>query len=329
MYKLIIIGSTSNICKIRVFKNISELDIFDKVYCYGWEQWSNSDFKSYLLNEVNGDTSNLINNIEFINGDYNDYNIKISYLIDDNTIIYVSTPPLCYDKILSFCKEIDYNFKIIFEKPFSSSYNDFIKLKEKITNKVNILDHFLYKLDIMDVIQELKNKEIKYIKLKFNYSDNVEDRLGYFDKVGFFKDMFQSHYLSIVYSLIGNKITNLKNSVIKKNIRKQYKSYGGKNKVDTYFYVELFDKRCTYIFEAGKSINDCKEITINNNTFKINNYENEYTLYFKSIIENTNLNFINQQELFWEIYDIIKNDFEANYKLQYYNYVTLTTDNKK
>ena len=318
MHKLIIIGSTSNICKIRVFKNINDLDIFDKIYCYGWESWSNNDFIEYINNDVNGDTSNLIDKIEFIKGDYNDYDNTIRHLINDNTIIYVCTPPLCYNDILTFCKDIGYNFKIVFEKPFSSSYSDFMKLKEKITNKVNILDHFLYKLDIINIISEFKNKEINYIKFKFNYSDNVEDRLGYFDKAGFFKDMFQSHYLSIVYSLIGNKITNLERSVIKKNIRKQYKNYGGKNKVDTYFYVELFHNKCTYIFEAGKSINDCKEITINNKTYKINNYENEYILYFKSLIEDTKLNYINEQELFWKIYDFIKNDFDTNYKLEYY-----------
>ena len=157
-----------------------------------------------------------------------------------------------------------------------------------------------------------------FLHLKFNYSDNVEDRLGYFDKAGFFKDMFQSHYLSIVYCLIGEKIINLKKSEIKKNIRKHYKNYGGKNKVDTYFLVELLNDSCTYVFEAGKSVKDCKEITINNKTFKINNYENEYKLYFKSLLEGNNLNLINQQELFWEIYDFIKNDFDTNHKLQYY-----------
>ena len=66
MHKLIIIGSTSNICKIRAFKNINKLNIFDKIYCYGWECWSTNDFRKYLLNEVNGDTSNLLNNVEFI-----------------------------------------------------------------------------------------------------------------------------------------------------------------------------------------------------------------------------------------------------------------------
>ena len=319
MHKLIIIGSTSNICKIRVFSNINNLSIFDKIYCYGWENWSSKDLINYINNEVEGNTSNLISKVEFIKGNYDDYKYKIRHLINSNTVIYVSTPPLCYNKILKFIKDIKFNFKIVFEKPFSDSYSNFLKLKEDITNKVNIIDHFLYKIDLNNLISELKNKKINYINFKFNYSDNVEKRLGYFDQTGFFKDMFQSHYLSILYSLIGKKIVNLKKSFIKKNVRKQYENYGGINKVDTYFYVELLDfDSNTYVFEAGKSIKECKEITINDKIFKINNYKNEYELYFNSLIDDVNFNFINEQELFWEIYEYIENDFNLNHELEYY-----------
>ena len=48
-----------------------------------------------------------------------------------------------------------------------------------------------------------------------------------FNTSGLFKDMFQSHYLSILYLLIGDKINNIIGSKITKNLRGQYKGYGG------------------------------------------------------------------------------------------------------
>ena len=77
MYELIIIGATSNICKTKVFKNLNNLNNFNKIYCYGWENWSNDDFIFYLLTNVQGNIINLIPKIQFIQGNYNDYEITL------------------------------------------------------------------------------------------------------------------------------------------------------------------------------------------------------------------------------------------------------------
>ena len=60
MYELIIIGATSNICKTKVFKNLNNLNKFNKIYCYGWENWNNDEFIFYLLTNVQGNIINLI-----------------------------------------------------------------------------------------------------------------------------------------------------------------------------------------------------------------------------------------------------------------------------
>ena len=72
-----------------------------------------------------------------------------------------------------------------------------------------------------------------------------------------------------------------------KNIKRQYINYSGKNNVDTYFYVELETKTRKLIYEAGKAMKkSIKRIIIDDNIYKINDYENEYELYFMDIINN-------------------------------------------
>ena len=148
----------------------------------------------------------------------------------------------------------------------------------------------------------------------------MEDRLGYFDNVGFFIDMFQSHFLSIIYLLIGDKIKNFENVDIIRNLRKQYKSYGGKNNVDTYFYLEFKYENTIYIFEAGKAMtNESKNVYIDGKKFQIKNYQNEYEIYFDDIFNDMIDNsLIYYNEYFWKITDMINNDFKENCKLEYY-----------
>ena len=102
-----------------------------------------------------------------------------------------------------------------------------------------------------------------------------------------------------------------------KNIRKQYIKYGKNNK-DTYFYVELNVNNITYIFEAGKAmLKSEKKITIDNNEYIINNYKNEYEIYFNNIInDNLTINLIEQQEIFWNITELLQSKINS---LEYYN----------
>ena len=119
--------------------------------------------------------------------------------------------------------------------------------------------------------------------------------------------MFQSHFLSILFLLNKNIIKNLLNSSILKFYKKQYNNFGGNKNIDTYFYLELKLNDIILIFESGKKMKiKEKFIIIDNNKFKINDYENEYELFFKDFILNINFkNIILKQELFWKITNYI------------------------
>ena len=62
-----------------------------------------------------------------------------------------------------------------------------------------------------------------------------------------------------------------------------------------------------------------KIIQINNHIYEINNYYNEYQLFFTDLIENNAINLISQHETFWKITEKINNHFKVNnLKLNYY-----------
>lgn len=310
---LVIIGATSNICKIRVFENLNQIQgIINSIVCLSRKNYTLTEWKEYM-NTLSIKNNKLLDKTDYIQCNYNitDYRQKLYPIIQEDTIIYVSTPPCCYRELIEFINEIDIG-TLVLEKPLSLNYQEYIELKPILTHRIHMIDHFLYKTDIQKIINNFSGS-IQTIHLRFLYTDDVENRLGYFDQSGFFIDMFQSHFLSILYSFMKDDIEIIKKGDIKIN-RKQYINYGGSADIDTYFYLKIKCDDKVLIFEAGKAMKEpCKEIIINGHIYPINNYHNEYSLFFSSIHNSTNLIFI--QETFWKITEYIKTYFTS---IEYY-----------
>lgn len=318
---ILIFGSTSNICAIRVYDNLNKLtNSINRIYCYGSRKWTTNEFIDlhYLKKVKITNIDEIKSKITYISGKYNidGYNNSFTDIINDNMIIYVATPNSCYNDILNFVNKTNKKCKVVLEKPLATNFNQFKDLSKFFTSNTSVIDHFLYKQDIINLINCNKGKEFKSVRFQFNYTDDVEDRLGYFDNAGFFIDMFQSHFLSVIYCLIGDEIKDFESLDIIRNIRKTYIGYGGKNNVDTYFYLEFKFKNTIYIFEAGKAMKEeSKRIYLDNIEFKINNYHNEYELYFTDLFNNKlDSNLIYLHEYFWKITDKINRDFHSNSK---------------
>ena len=323
MEKLIILGSTSNICANRVFNNLNNLNYFKTIICYGYEKWTTDDFitKHFFKNVVLTNKDKISKKIKFISGEYNleSYRKNLLKFVTNNTIIYVSTPPICYTDILNFNKILLENItlNLILEKPLCLNLDEYQCINKLLEKNVIVSDHFIYKNDIIKLFNY--KEEIKKIEVHFLYTDDVENRLGYFDKVGFFLDMFQSHFMSIIYKINDSLIS--KDLKIKKNIRKRYENYGGKNNIDTYFYVEYLINGVTLIFEAGKAMKTSEDyIIINSKKYEVLGKKNEYYNLFKDVIDNKiDYNYLKYQEKFWEITDIIANDYnDSNHKMEIY-----------
>ena len=224
---VLILGSTSNICAIRVFDNLNNLHHkINNIYCYDMVKMNNDGFINYVKTNVTiSQPCQIYNKINYIYGQFNVdyYECLIKPLIHKKLIIYVAVPPFCYKDIAIFFYKYNYFYhSLILEKPLSLNYINYKALQPHLLNNTYVMDHFLYKKDIQKIIKKYKDTDINFFKISFLYQCDVEDRLRYFDNVGFFIDMFQSHYLSILYCIIGNKIYNLINADIVKIIKKQY-----------------------------------------------------------------------------------------------------------
>lgn len=311
---LIIIGATSNICKIRVFENLNQIQgIIEKVTCVSRKNYSQTEWKDYL-SSLSNKNLNLLDKVDFVQcfNQLSEYQQKLGPLIHEDTVVYVCTPPNCYPDLIQFINHIDQG-TLVLEKPLSLNYEQYLDLKPSISPRIQMIDHFLYKVDVQKIITEFSGP-LKSIHFRFLYPDDVENRLGYFDQTGFLIDMFQSHFLSILYCLIKEEVEMMKTAHIQID-RKQYYHYGGKNpEAETYFLLTITYGQKVFMFEAGKSMSEqCKEIIVNGETHPINDYQNEYSLFFSKLHSNNDL--VLRQEIFWEITEYVKEHFT---KIDYY-----------
>ena len=154
----------------------------------------------------------LINNL-FHNNKNNPKNNEIIY--------YLALQPELYGKAISRIKQIDEGInkikkKIVLEKPFgfdyesSENYNRILS-KEFTDDEIYRVDHYLGKefvqnLLVMrfynDIIQSIWNKNyIDHIQIILNETAGVDQRLGFYEKIGVVRDMVQNHILQLITHL--------------------------------------------------------------------------------------------------------------------------------
>ena len=96
--ELIVIGATSNICKIRVFENLNQIQgIISKIICVSRKNYSQEEWKEYLRS-LDIKDSNFLEKVNYLQCPYqlSHYQQKLAPLVHEDTVVYVSTPPCCY-----------------------------------------------------------------------------------------------------------------------------------------------------------------------------------------------------------------------------------------
>lgn len=138
---------------------------------------------------------------------------------DPVRLAYLSIPPTIFPNVLQgLCAgkvhnhHHDGDFRCIVEKPVGSDLQSFESVERDLTacfaeDEIYLLDHYLgkeavrniYYLRYANPILErlLKNTLIHHVEITALEEDGIEGRAGYFDTVGTFRDMFQSHLLEI------------------------------------------------------------------------------------------------------------------------------------
>lgn len=175
--------------------------------------------------------SDLLSHVRYVSGEYTDVKDfqKLKELLDESEkswknhirLAYLSVPPTVYSAVFkNLCassvhdvNEKNHGFRLIVEKPVGVDAKSFGMLRKEIyacfnADEVYFLDHYLGKEAVRNVYylryanpaieRLLKNTLIRHVQIVATETAGIGGRAGYFDHVGTFRDMFQSHLLEIM-----------------------------------------------------------------------------------------------------------------------------------
>ncbi|MBI1813110.1 glucose-6-phosphate dehydrogenase (NADP(+)) [Candidatus Peregrinibacteria bacterium] len=130
-------------------------------------------------------------------------------------LAYLSVPPdVMHDALKNLCAsgvhEHEGNFRVLVEKPIGHNLASFETIHQQLTSclgidEIFLLDHYLgkeavrntYYLRFANPLLErlFKNTLIQHVEITALESHGIQERAGYFEHTGTFRDMFQSHLL--------------------------------------------------------------------------------------------------------------------------------------
>lgn len=344
MCNLILFGASGDICRKKVYPALYEIFIenkLNKIIGYGRSKFT----KQMFQDKINYENTDFLSLFDYQIGQYTDYkdflNLK-NKITDcgikkgDIILIYFGVPSSIFKIIIkNLCLahiDMEYNCRYLLEKPIGNNLESSNEILNFINNmvdfkKIFVIDHYLGK-QMLDKIKNTEKKNIQKIIINLNETENVEHRIEYFDDVGLFKDMIQSHVFSILFYCFENmfNINNLEQDLNIINFeRGQYKGYSGKNKVATYINLELKWNDINIIISTGKGmLENKKEIQLIDdngiNIFNINNSHSEYKCLIENAFIGNQNRFLNKDKIenFWKLTDYILKDLDMN-NLDYYS----------
>ncbi len=170
--------------------------------------------------------SAFLSHVHYVSGKYNNENDfkryrKFLATLTPNkkmtNICYFAVPPLVFKDIIRNLGETgkspNEDIRLVLEKPFgdnASSARDLFHFVSRYFNEdqVYLLDHYLGKAVVQSILAlrqsnrilnlMMKGAEVANIQITAFEDVGVEERIGYFERVGTLKDMIQSHLLQVL-----------------------------------------------------------------------------------------------------------------------------------
>jgi len=197
----------------------------------------------YYKGEIQKDVLNeLLKHIHYTSGKYNNledfkkYRKHIDQLLKGKkvtNICYFAVPPVVFKDIIRNLGEsrrsVNEDIRLVLEKPFgddASSANDLFHFVSRYFNEdqIYLLDHYLGKSAVQSILSLresnkilnliMKGPEVANIQITAFETVGVEERIGYFEKVGTLKDMIQSHLLQVLALItMAIPVTNIDESL--------------------------------------------------------------------------------------------------------------------
>lgn len=233
-----IFGASGDLAKLKIFPALYQLMEQDKMpddFCivgFARTAKSRSDFQKEFRDSIKQKIKKvdakvlkkLLEHVYYFAGQYSDLSDFQSYQkflkqIGAQKMIhiaYFAVPPIIFRDIienLGKTKKKSSDTRLILEKPFGNDLESARNLFHFVGNyfeegKVYLLDHYLGKFAVQSVLNMrhsnrilgmmMKGPEVANIQITATEDFGVQNRFGYYDRVGSFKDMIQSHLLQVL-----------------------------------------------------------------------------------------------------------------------------------
>jgi glucose-6-phosphate 1-dehydrogenase len=184
----------------------------------------------------------------------------------DVNYFYSALPPKQIGSLIRYVggiKRGGLRVRLLIEKPFGQNLEDALALKnlaekEGLIDDIYISDHYLFK----EGIRELTPRDFKELRIVSLESVGLEKRAAYYDEVGAFKDMIQSHFFNIVFKLLYDPRGEFRDVDLVAYERGQYGNginegyaaeLGRQSQTETFVRVQFKTENHSYEFVSGKS----------------------------------------------------------------------------
>lgn len=202
---------------------------------YARSDMSQDEFKSFVRKSIKEHykgkvndkvLSALLSHVYYVAGQYDKkedfikyrkFCEKITHRKRLPNVCYFAVPPVVFKPIIEGLGETrrspNEDIKLVLEKPFgddASSASDLFHFVSRYfkEDQVYLLDHYLGKSVVQSILTlretnrilnlMMKGAEIANIQISAFETVGVEERVGYFERVGTLKDMIQSHLLQVL-----------------------------------------------------------------------------------------------------------------------------------
>jgi glucose-6-phosphate 1-dehydrogenase len=315
MVKLFVYGSTGDLVKNKVLPALQSFKNLE-IFALGRREIIDDEYHGLACKpDVN---RSFCKSIKYVLVDFDrNFCDKCFNHLDKEKVnyFYVALPPKTVNTVLKQIADIKnqgYKVRVLLEKPFGEDLKSALKLRDLIsefnlTEELFIVDHYLFKKEILD----LKKQNFEKFYMKATETNDVKNRVSYYEGIGALRDMIQSHFLNVLFRIFNEDI-NPEDIETLEFEKAQYKDYekelSKKSDTETFVYWKFKIKEKEITFVTGKAL-DKKEtlIEIDNKKLKIQNKENPYVGVFENFLAGKKENFptIEQSILAWKILEKI------------------------
>ncbi|ORD93811.1 G6PD [Enterospora canceri] len=283
MKQIVLLGGSGNLALLKLVPELYKLkDKNIQIIVYARSDLKDS-YDKKLLEFYKEYSQEFLDSIVYLRGSYDDLT-ELSKVATDETVFYFTLPTSVFYNLAKKVREISKG-KMVFEKPFGETFEDFSKLTE-FDNTV-FIDHYLAKplsLAYPEIQKTTKftdflnNENVVSIQVLLTETILVGG-ISHFDKSGTIKDVVRNHAIEMLAVALadltdlntGEEYAKARAEVINKMkidrkslIKGQYEDYvvkGSKTETLVAFKATIDDKKwenVEVVFKAGKALPEKK-----------------------------------------------------------------------